>query len=480
MKYQAQCHDAYALAEYVEKIFIPAMKSKGAGYQQGYRKAARYVAEYAGRDIEVAAIQGALLDAFRHWLIDNKGLAPTTAENCFYKVRRIAEHATRSPGQPGDIDRGELGEWFEESFAPQRLTGLTKDTWRRYRRTIDVFGGFLRRPPKLSDLAPFQLKDFDAWCRTFFNPSIRPDTKNIHYVSILSLARHAHSSLFPERRGSGLHKPVARDHALLALPERSLLRYLFEHYLPSRDVSPRYACDAAKYVKVFDNWSGGATVDDLTGELLGQYVDHLEAKGCSRKTITNNRGLLLSLWRHAHDQYATDRKPEAVRMPSKDIPERQTGWKPEQVARLLRECQKLTGWIRDGVKRGDYFDCVIRIGWDSSLRLGDIFKLDAESILPDGRLLVVLEKEARPHTAYVHPSTLATIRRIAPDGDEHPLAWPFGVKAFRAQFHALVKAARLVGSFTTLRSSSDAQCRQTRSQMPPELPTVDELKGGAK
>lgn len=188
--------------------------------------------------------------------------------------------------------KGELGCYFEYTFRPSHLADSSQSTVRRYRATLRQFERFHNRPVKLADLMPDRVRDFKAWLLTFghFRSDIDANWKE---SNLWTLGRYVHPDLFSKPRR--FFPSNTRSELLLALPERSILRYLLESYLPSRDCSPADVMAATQWVREFEGWSGGATMDDLSDDLVSRYADQLERTGQDAPLVARKRKLLLSM-----------------------------------------------------------------------------------------------------------------------------------------------------------------------------------------
>lgn len=204
----------------------------------------------------------------------------------------------------------------------------------------------------------------------------------------------------------------------------------------------------------FEEWAGaGVRLDELSEMMLSAWLRHLEQRNAP-STVRSKRNQLLAVWRAAASEYLCDpptRMVRAARVP----------WVPrecftvDEVRDLLREASWLPRRHPCGLRRSDFWTLAIRIAWDTGLRWGDQFRLQADEVR-GGMAVVKQAKTGAPVTIRLHPSTLRELETslaIAPR--ELVTPWVASKVTFAAQFRRIVeKAGVSAGTWKWLRRGS--------------------------
>ena len=200
----------------------------------------------------------------------------------------------------------------------------------------------------------------------------------------------------------------------------------------------------------------------LNSDVLNTFLIDLDGANRSRHTIARYRRELLVLWRDAFEVGLVANAPRRIR--AIKTPETlKDAWTPEEVIELLAACRTRKGRFRTTrIRRAAYFESIIRAGWDTSLRLGDLldFRVDALGDRCDR-----LQNKTQDYVDVVfQPETLdaidATFDTFTP---KRVLVWPLWSdrKQFYKQMQRIVGEAGLKGSFQKLRRSGVTDvCRQ--------------------
>lgn len=223
-------------------------------------------------------------------------------------------------------------------------------------------------------------------------------------------------------------------------------------YVAGRAISPIYAGTLIRRAIALEKFAHERAVGRLLNEQnVNAFLTDL-APGVSTYTLKSYRGDLLTLWRAAADDglcgYPVLRKIRRDRLEALVV-ECYT----EVEARALAECaSEIRGGLPNGVPKRLYWSGVIRAGWDTGLRRGDLWRLKRNAIRPDGSLLIAQHKTGGIAECRLRPSTLAVLDKI---GTPQPLAWPHNSWTFGEHFRLIVKAANVHrGTFRWLRRAS--------------------------
>ncbi len=226
-------------------------------------------------------------------------------------------------------------------------------------------------------------------------------------------------------------------------------------YLNARDISAVYAGTVLRRAKAFQDFTREAVPSRLlTENNLNAFLSSMAGIN-SPWTLKSYRGDLLTLWRACADEGLA-----AFPIMRKIRRERLDALTPDcyseaDARKLLDVAVALKGGLENGVARKHYWPAMIRAGWESGLRRGDLWRLRRDQIRDGGTALVSQHKTGRVVVIRFRPSTMAALDAI---NTPQPLYWPLSGGAFGEHFRAIVKAAGLRKStFKYLRRASGSQ-----------------------
>jgi hypothetical protein len=198
------------------------------------------------------------------------------------------------------------------------------------------------------------------------------------------------------------------------------------------------------------------TVEDLADEPLNAYLDWMRAHRAP-DTVRTRRGNLLILWHWAYQEGHTDIAPRRIRR-LRPIPRQPTAWTVQEVRALISTAEGLTGYFHGTVRRrSSWWSSLIRAGYDTGLRLGDLLALRTVKVGP--LISLTQHKTGRPINLQLRPATLAAIDQTLAD-EPRDLVWPlWGTEeTFYGHVRALVRLAGIrPGTFRWLRRSAATQ-----------------------
>ena len=226
-------------------------------------------------------------------------------------------------------------------------------------------------------------------------------------------------------------------------------------YSAGRDISSEYARHLHHRADAIDKWSGGPVLlSDLTEELVSAWLRHLIDRGLARVTVRGYRLDIISLWRGAAEA-GLCREPATRSILRVRVPETITeGWTTEEVNRLLVQAAAVPDYYRNGVKASAYMNAIIRVGYDSGARLGDIMNMRLSDLRADVWSWVQ-SKKGVAHSVRLHRSTLRAIEASHPPSRSLVFDWPYAGETFAVKFRGIVRAAGLrSGTFKYLRRTS--------------------------
>jgi len=233
-------------------------------------------------------------------------------------------------------------------------------------------------------------------------------------------------------------------------PTLGILAYL-EFYLAARDVSAHYVATLRRRIGLFTQWVGDVPLVDLSCEQANGWLAHVQ-QSVGRRTAYDYRAGLRCVWQAAYDDGLTDTPPLRLRKIKKprNIVEAYTH---AEIAALLAHAEKLTGRLKDGNRRADFWQAAIHVGYCLGARRGDLLlTLKQSQVGADGVISFVQRKTNFPVTVRLSEPARKFCRRLR---GESLLPWPHAPDWFSKSFKRLRKAAGLTrGTFCWIRRSA--------------------------
>lgn len=239
----------------------------------------------------------------------------------------------------------------------------------------------------------------------------------------------------------------------------TLSSFFSEVYVHHRTLSVACRDNYITAIRLLEADLGGpASLSGITPELVSRWLYRLEQRGRSPHYLHSLRAAILAVWRCAWELSHEDIRLGSVRKPMIRRVSRpataNTAWTADDVTRLVKAADQLPGdfeMIRR--PRSWYFSTLIRAGWYTGLRQGDLLRLRREQIGADGRWTQIQGKTGRTVQQELYRELLAEIDRYA---DTTGLIWPMpgSRETFRKWFNRLVRQAGLVGTCKKLRKSA--------------------------
>jgi integrase len=196
-------------------------------------------------------------------------------------------------------------------------------------------------------------------------------------------------------------------------------------------------------------------VRDFSDEAINAYVDWLRDNR-QPDTVRTRRGNLLTLWRWAYQEKLTDIAPRRVRK-LRPIRREPQAWTMAEVVKVIEASRMLRGQFRGSLMcRCHYCESLIRAGYDTALRLGDLLRVQHQWIT-DGRLTIRQSKTRDIVACRLRNATLDAIERCMSDEPDRLLIWPLWGRreALCRIMRSIVKTSGVrPGTFKTLRKSA--------------------------
>lgn len=181
-------------------------------------------------------------------------------------------------------------------------------------------------------------------------------------------------------------------------------------------------------------------------EVINRFLARYAATH-SPATVKGVRGDLLTVWRYAADHGLADQpdpRQIRIRRVPQSIPECYT---VDEVRQLIADCPAMCGDYNQ-IPRSLYFEAIIRLSWESGLRLGDCWAFRSSQLDAAGRLVRVSRKTG---LRTVHQLTEHTSEALRACGS---LAWPHAKWTFQLHFRQLRDVTVRRGTFKWLRRAS--------------------------
>ena len=245
-----------------------------------------------------------------------------------------------------------------------------------------------------------------------------------------------------------------------------LYQYLTEH---PYGVSVTYSRQLRVSIQAWERFAGRAlTIDDFTDAGLNAYLDWL-AGNRSHDTLRTRRGNLLILWNYAFREEIVDIAPRRVRR-LRPVDRQPVAWTLEEVRSLIAAAEELPGCLwGTSRRRSVWWSSLIRTGYDTGLRRGDLLSLRAEDVRPD--MCITQHKTRRLVRVRIRPATLAMIDQTLAD-EPRNVVWRLwcGEETFLQRFRELVRAAGIrPGTFKWLRRAAATQLERVEPGRSTEL-----------
>ena len=240
-----------------------------------------------------------------------------------------------------------------------------------------------------------------------------------------------------------------------------LLRHYVERYSVTRDLAPGTVEHYRWVVASFEAYAGRIELFEFTEELVCGWLAWLRSRGRSPWTVKQRRISLLVLWRSAWlDGLATCLPPLRRQRPLHYAPE---AWTVQEVRQLVAAAERLLGCFpRTDISRGLWLGSLVRAGYDSGLRLGDLLRFPARAV-GESPIQIRQAKTGRCVTVRFRPDTAAAIAACLADGTPRKLLWPLWGR--REALYRLVRRTVLSsgirpGTFRWLRRAAATACER--------------------
>lgn len=199
----------------------------------------------------------------------------------------------------------------------------------------------------------------------------------------------------------------------------TLLEILAEYVL-ERPVSTASEYQLRRTINIFGTFvQRTPIISDLTDQTVSKWLQSLEST-YSQRTIVNQRKNLLAVWRYAAEVRLVT-PPHRVRKIK--VPEPcPIAWLMEELLKIVKACEELTGIFPSGAGRRDYCLGLVHAAYDTGLRRSDLWTLPTDRVRDDGTVALLQHKTGHAHPPVLRSDALSLFRRLP---GKCPLACPY-------------------------------------------------------
>jgi integrase len=238
------------------------------------------------------------------------------------------------------------------------------------------------------------------------------------------------------------------------------LTHFAEAYCSQRDLAKASICQIRWAVVAFEKFLCRAGVlGDLNADTIGEWIAARLSEGKSRKTVHQQRGTLLQLWRQARRQKLLPPVEDVriVKVP-RPIPQ---AWFPDEFVRLLEACETITQRVEFehySVPWRIVLRAFLLTSYYTGLRPQDVLALRSAEVNSKGTLVVRQQKTGEAIDITLPPDCLKAIAATRPEKRE--LVFPLDRKRVWWWIHLAITRAKLSGSVKWLRRTGATRCEQ--------------------
>lgn len=233
------------------------------------------------------------------------------------------------------------------------------------------------------------------------------------------------------------------------------LASVLEEYVAEREVSPLYVAALRRTLRKAAGY-GISQPCQLTSELVNGWLENLRQAGVSAITRSNERRLLLTLWRFCVDRGYVECSPAQVRR-IKVVKRPPQAWCRDTLMRLLEAAEGDKRRVSDRyphVRWCDVLPVWIAIGFETGLRLGDLLLL-RDTSFRNGCVCVVAAKTGKQEVKRLSryaTTGVSNLLRLSTDGTL--FRWCVTRRRAMLKWKAWLQEQGIAGSSKYLRRSS--------------------------
>ena len=233
------------------------------------------------------------------------------------------------------------------------------------------------------------------------------------------------------------------------------LSSICDEYISQREVSHLYAAALRRTVRKAAVY-GIHSPCQLTPEAVNGWLESLRVSGVCAVTRSNERRLLLTLWRYAVDAGYSTTNPAQVRR-IKVVKKPPRAWSRQTLLRLLDAAEQDGRRVSNRyphVRWCDVLPVWIAVAFETGMRLGDLLALRAESIR-NGCVVIVASKTGKAEVkALSNYARTGVARLLAKSPDSTVFRWCVPRRRAMVKWKQWLQEQGIDGSSKFLRRSS--------------------------
>lgn len=467
-----------SVSNFLEEKFIPKyLESANSQTVARYRCVLKRTAEYLGHEVSFAELSDHLISNLSDYLLDN-GMN----ENRVRKYRQ-ALRALAVEGQSLGYKTG----WIS-SIDPKAKGKGSGNRHRKFKR--DMRGPKAKTLRQLSKAAAlfangFKLAEIgerlgvtkDAvhnWRGRYskewqeaYKAAVQKSLERVLKETQLHAGRMKQASF--NQRANGVERALQAEGNSIVKPDDGpptdvpTLFELVEDFAMERGNCEATTRHYKAIIRSMERYCGKRLfANDFAREWVNEWLMELEGADLSPHTVYNHRTHAIAIWNAAYHREFCD-TPKRIRT-IKVVHKLPDAWSCEEVNCLLAQAAKITGFYSCAdvesdwevrIKKSRLWRLIVRVLWDTGLRLGDAFRLKLDDVSEDGVILVSQNKTSQAHIVKLHQSTLNLVNQI--ERPKSGLMLPLVVvpKHRRVCFDRdVLKPTGLVGTMKKIRKSS--------------------------
>ena len=360
------------------------------------------------------------------------GITPEPPEIAAVPDAAVPMELTDEPAPPDTLRH------CYETIVKPRVLARAKPSWTiQNDAAVRKFYLFCAGDIAVNAVTDARLAEFQKWMTTARGHT--SDLAEKYTACIRRILREWNPAEFPRPQNRAWNKIDEIETA-----EMSVRWYFNEHYLPAHALRKTTEDWYRLMLRKLDRWLGrDAMLADFNRDTVNKYLMAMQAIR-SAAVVHAMRRTMLTIWRAAYDDDLIEYAPRSIRKIKAPYPT-PDAWSPEEMERLVFAARhsQFDRRTKSGMRIGDYLESLIRVGYDTALRLGDLETLSWRGVRPDGTVIVRMAKTGNIKTGCIHPATLACIQRIRQPGDDRVLPWSAGRRRFYIWWRILLTAAGL-------------------------------------
>ena len=219
------------------------------------------------------------------------------------------------------------------------------------------------------------------------------------------------------------------------------LSELVDTYALQNDISGRYEYQLRYAVQRFSGHLGRpANCGDLTANVVNEWLRSEQQSGAiGTRSRSNVRTSIMTLWKSSKQPLdCSEIRPVKIKRKAP------VAWTFAELEKVANAARQIPGELSNGLKRSDYFHCLVWFAFETGLRRSDVFRYNVTELGADNRTALTQHKTGRVHVVEITKKTAADMRRLSAQlhlkGDPHwltPFHWPHSTSTLYVLFRQI-------------------------------------------